>query len=416
MLAKRDGARDALAAYAPHHPKAKRTLGLKVVDNVIYSLVNNSAVFVMSVFATYLTEHGWPKPFSGKALGAKRQWLGEQFQKRGQRVDRFFIDKLHWEPGFAQGMRMVTFSFLDGTFIAPFVKVLEDRREKMAMAIDTALGTKPKDESVYEAEPKQSWGSVITGRLLVSAVVVPTAFALGKLKTPWGIPNEVLFTKPGMKVGSYIEQQMPQVKQGIQRVFGKVDMPFLFKTTFFEFFYTGLCTLGLYNVSRAIARKHPKHEKHPHGEAAPHALPQPYPAPAAQPGAEAPLPASNALTAEAAGGPPTHDPAEEGKPTAQEKAEKGPSTLPVEMPPAALKDVLSDTSKETSDAVKDAPKDTSKDTLTDAPKGSPRDAITLAPRGSEGKPVETPLAKITAASMPERLTPHHAPAHAEAMA
>lgn len=243
--------------------KHKRTLGLWLVDTLIYPLVNNFGVFGISVFATYLTQHGWPQPANGRALAGWKQRIGDVFKSRGKWVDTQLENKLGWSNKAASMARMVFFSFFDGTFIAPFVKILEDRRERMALAIDNALGTKPKDESVYEAEPKQSWRSVIEGRLLTSLIVAPTALLLSRKNVAGESLNDFLFNHPGEKRGEQIEKTMPRLKGWIEKLFGKVHLPFFAKTVYFEAFYTSVCTAGLYLISRAVATKHPKKER-PH--------------------------------------------------------------------------------------------------------------------------------------------------------
>ncbi len=250
---------EAIARAAPMRPK--RTLGLWLVDTLIYPIVNNFGVFGISVFATYLTQHGWPQPANGKALAGWKHWIGEAFQSRGKRLDSFLMNKLNASAKTAEMSRMVFFSFADGTFVAPFVKLLEDRREKMAIAIDSALGTKPADESAYEAEPKQSWRSVIEGRILTSLIVVPTAALLGRKNVTGQSLNDFLFNNPGEKRGEQIQHTMPKLKAGIEKLFGKVHLPFFAKTVYFEAFYTSVCTAGLYFISRFFARKHPKQEK-----------------------------------------------------------------------------------------------------------------------------------------------------------
>lgn len=219
-----------------------RTKGLKLFDAFLYPFLTNFGVFFTSVVATYLTSHG------DKTGGH----LGKFFFKRGQWLTNQMTTKLHWSPGTADMAKMVTFSFLDGSLMAPLVKMLEDRREKFARRIDAILGTKPEDESVYAAEPKQSWLSVLGGRLGVVSIVVPTAVALDKT----GL-NEKLFSEPGRKTGEWIARN-----PDIAKPFGKLDIPGLFKTVFFEFFYTSVCTTGLYFSSRFIAklRRKPSNE------------------------------------------------------------------------------------------------------------------------------------------------------------
>jgi hypothetical protein len=252
------------------HPT--RTPGLKLFDVFLYPFLTNFVVFGISVAATYLTSHGADKGKNGKLLYGK---IGEFFHSRGEwMVNKF--QGMGMNRNQADMSKMVFFSFADGTLVAPLVKLFEDRREKIARAIDTKLGVVPADPSVYDAEPKQSWASVIGGRLATAMIVVPTAVALDKT----GL-NDKLFSNPGLKTGEWIAK-----KPKLAKYFGKLDLPGLFKTSFFEAFYTSVCTAGLYFSSRFFAgigaKKKPKEthsqEDTPKPEtntATPHAAQQP---------------------------------------------------------------------------------------------------------------------------------------------
>jgi hypothetical protein len=147
--------------------------------------------------------------------------------------------------------KMVFFSFLDGSLMAPLVKMFEDRREKIGRWIDKKCGTTPSDQDVYKAEPKQSWTSVLGGRAATAAIVVNTAVALNKT----GL-NDKLFIEPGIKMGEWLK-----TKPKVAKAFGKYDVGELSKVSLFEAFYTSVCTAGLYFSSRLFARKLNKHKE-----------------------------------------------------------------------------------------------------------------------------------------------------------
>lgn len=241
-------------------PPPKRTPGLKIFDVFLYPFLTNIGVFVISVFATYLTKKGdmkneagelvYGKP--GKILHQRGEWLMDKFRRVGMTEEQADMSK------------MVFFSFADGSLMAPFIKLFEDRRERIAKGIDTMLGTKPEDEAVYEAEPKQTWGSVLGSRLATASIVVPTAVVLdkvgqkdgqwiwNKMKDNPGFEslNERLFTNRGKKIGEWIEKR-PEVAKH----FGSHDVKELSKISAFEGFYTSVCTAGVYFISRFFARK-----------------------------------------------------------------------------------------------------------------------------------------------------------------
>lgn len=220
---------------------AHRTVGLKIFDVFLYPFLTNFVVFGISVGATYLTNKGAMRNAKGNLIYGK---TGEWFAKRGDwLVEKFKSAGMTHEQ--ADMSKMVFFSFADGTAVAPLVKLLEDRREKISKWTDDRLGTTPEDEvAAYKAEPKQSWFSVVMGRLAAVSIVVPTAVFLDKA----GL-NRVLFSEPGKKIGAFIAS-----KPGIARHFRHMDMAELGRVGAFELFYTSVCTGGLYYASRALAR------------------------------------------------------------------------------------------------------------------------------------------------------------------
>lgn len=235
--------------------KPRRTAGLKAFDAILYPFLSNVAVFMVSVVATYLTSHGDKVGGGvGKWFHARGEWLTNKLTKRDMSEDQ------------ADMIKMVFFSFADGSLMAPLIKLLEDRREKIAKRLDKMFGTLPEDESVYKAEPKQTWGSVLLGRLATVSIVVPVAVALDKWKiddTKIEINpktgeeeevkknmNDFLFNDPGEKFGKKLAEKKPHW----QKNRWNVDVPELFRISAFETFYTSVCTAGLYFSSRIIAR------------------------------------------------------------------------------------------------------------------------------------------------------------------
>ncbi|MDG1286059.1 MAG: hypothetical protein P8P30_00680 [Rickettsiales bacterium] len=238
---------------ASDKPKQKRTRGLRVLDAFIYPFLNNFAVFAISAYATYMTKNG------DKHGGALNNWL----KSRGDNLMNTFKG---WGMNEEQSemSKMVFFSFLDGSIMAPVIKLFEDKRESIARGLDTMFGTVPEDDSVYAAEPKQTWKSVLLGRAATAAIIVPIAVLMDKKKVNGQIKNEKtgkwgngrvslnakLFEAPGEKAGERIVKHYP----GIKKRFPKIDWPYLLKTGAFEAFYTSVCTAGLYFSSRLIAK------------------------------------------------------------------------------------------------------------------------------------------------------------------
>ena len=216
--------------------KAGRTRGMWLFDSLLYPVLTNTAVFAISVLATYATTFGGPKNF----MRVRGDWARQKLQ-----------DVFKVSPQTAKETIMITFSFLDGCIMAPVVKMFEDHKMKIVEAFDKKMGTVPQDRSIYDAEPKQSWGSVLGGRTAAFALVLPTAKILSKKIKGGDSMNELLFGKPGKKIGEWIARRFP----AIQRRFPRLNIPGLAQVCAMEAFYTTLCTAGLYLSSRYFARK-----------------------------------------------------------------------------------------------------------------------------------------------------------------
>lgn len=213
-----------------------RTKGMWMFDSLLYPILTNTAVFVISVLATYATTYGGPRNF----MRLRGDWARQKLQ-----------DWFKMAPQTAKETIMISFSFLDGCVMAPVVKLFEDRRMKISEKFDAWLGTTPTDRSVYDKEPKQTWASVLIGRTTAFALVLPTAKLLSKKIRGHHSMNELLFAKPGQQIGKWLLKTFPSV----QRRFPRLNFVGLAEVAVLEAFYTSLCTAGLYFSSRFIARQ-----------------------------------------------------------------------------------------------------------------------------------------------------------------
>lgn len=236
-----------------HQKKHKRTLGLQLFDGGAYAIVINTTVMAASIITTYLTQYGSPKNI---------------FRQRGDQIRKFLTDR-GVRPETAKTTNAVIWSFVDGTLLSPLTKILEDNRIKIAHWIDQKTGHEPADQSVYKEEPKQSWLSVLGGRLSVLSLVLPTAFLFDKFPTgtktldeldangkqivvPKNL-NQVLFTEKGEDLAKKIVK-----RPGLRKYFGKMTEPQiagLMGISLFELVYTSICTFGGYFISRIFANK-----------------------------------------------------------------------------------------------------------------------------------------------------------------
>ena len=68
---------------------------------------------------------------------------------------------------------------LGGTILMAPLKWMEDNRQKNAAKIDAVLGTAPHDPNLAKTEPKQTWGSVLSGRFFSWSMSFVSFFAIG---------------------------------------------------------------------------------------------------------------------------------------------------------------------------------------------------------------------------------------------
>lgn len=236
-------------------PAPGRTFGLRAFDAFLYPGVTNVGVFAVSVFFTYLTNRG---EHFGRD-GSSARWIGENiFKKRGEWMKQSFMSAGLGEES-ANNAKMVFWSFIDGSLLSPFVKWFENDRTNIARSIDKLAGTEPDDDSVYTAEPKQTWGSILGGRLVTAIPVVLTAVQLDKAGANGKSFNQKLFYEPGIQLGNWFAKTNPK----IAAKFSKETFHELSKVTLFEVFYTSVCTTGLYVASRAIASFTDRRDKTP---------------------------------------------------------------------------------------------------------------------------------------------------------
>jgi hypothetical protein len=251
-----------------------RTLGLWAVDGLIYPIINYGGVFALSVGSLYLGKHGDEvaayfnevaennaddKLISGLSLVAS--WAAEGWKSRSSSIDNWLVDNGGMSRESAEITRMVITSFGDGCLFLPAVKWLEDRRIGLAKAIDNMAGTRPKDDSAYEAEPIKTWGDLIVGRAATAAIVVPTAVLLDKVPVNlFGKSqplNQHLFYDQAENVQKFLQKNIPSVTDKLT----DAQLNTISQNALFEAFYTMVCSVGLWGASAALAEKHTGHEK-----------------------------------------------------------------------------------------------------------------------------------------------------------
>jgi hypothetical protein len=208
----------------------KRTVGNRVFDLVVYPSIAFGAVFAFSVWATEKAM------FSTGTVRNAFDGLAKKLQESS------LLKHLPPEEGFkkAKSHAMVLVSFLAGSLLIAPIKLFEDRRHTISQKIDNALGTAPADPSHYAKEPKQSWLSVMGGRVVTFGSVLALALSVGSH-----------IDRGSMKVASKLTGEIPP---GMKPELASKKWQRAYVASF-ETFYTALCASLVYVLSRTFARK-----------------------------------------------------------------------------------------------------------------------------------------------------------------
>lgn len=166
----------AVTASPEPEKKKKRTAGNIIYDFGVFGSIAWAGVCAMSALTAHEAMHGnnkyfnWLRTLNNVVLGGLSKTLSKSIMKNSPKET---VDAV------ARNTTMVFTLGMGGhTLMAP-IKWLEDNRQKNAAKIDKLLGTEPPDSEVVAREPKQSWGSVLSGRMLSWGIAFATVTAMG---------------------------------------------------------------------------------------------------------------------------------------------------------------------------------------------------------------------------------------------
>lgn len=154
----------------------KRTIGNKIYDFGVFGSIAFIGVSAMSALTAHEAMYG-NKPYFN--------WLRTMNKNVSEKLTSFLSKSVMKNfsedtiKGTAKNMTMVFSLGMGGhTLMAP-IKWLEDHRQSNAAKIDKMLGTTPPDPETIAKEPKQSWKSVFSGRLLSWGMCFAAIAAVG---------------------------------------------------------------------------------------------------------------------------------------------------------------------------------------------------------------------------------------------
>ena len=220
--------------------KKKRTFGNVMFDLIVWPTIAFGVVFAFSVWLLKTTKFGKAgaggfKDRYDKWVKSMTEWMGKQQSFSHLPADELATKAEHYVD--------VLISFGAGTILVSPIKLFEDQRQSFAKAIDKLFGTTPKDPTQYKEEPKQSWLSVLGGRVLTFGIILGVSTTFGR-KIDQALEATSEFFVGGWKALN------PNVSAKTAEQVSQWSF-----VTAFEVFYTAVTTSLLYVISRAIAKK-----------------------------------------------------------------------------------------------------------------------------------------------------------------
>ena len=233
ILDKQNTSRDASTKTVPEENHyQERSFGNKMFDMVIYPFFAFFLVAAVSIYSLVNAKSG------GKFYESTVDKITGLFSFFAKNTS---LDKVRER---AKNSTDMLISFGTGTlFIAP-IKLFEDKRKEVSHFFDKIhekyFAGKEIDPEKYKPEPKQTWKSILGGRVIAFAIALTTATVFGNYvkeicsgitrKTPWGESPK----------GTEFEN------------FTKAEK--WTWATAYEGFYTALCALILYGASRILPK------------------------------------------------------------------------------------------------------------------------------------------------------------------
>lgn len=164
-----------VSTTAPKKPRKQRTFGNVIYDFGVFGSIAWVGVAALSAFSAHEAMHGNNKFFGWlrKLNDYVFNGLSNQLSKIFKNANKETID------GYAKGTTMFVTLGMGGNALMLPIKWMEDNRQRNAARIDNLLGTMPPDAETIEHEPKQTWKSVFSGRMMSWGLSYAAFLAMG---------------------------------------------------------------------------------------------------------------------------------------------------------------------------------------------------------------------------------------------
>lgn len=188
-----------------HESQKKRTFGNKMFDFIVYPAIAWVGVSALSVYMAHETSpNSGNNSFIFKKIRELNKSVLAMFEKSVESglLKNIIKDKSPENiERWSEGLSMYGLLALGGTMLMWPIKALEDNRKKLAAKLDSMFGTTPQNQAEVAKEPKQSWFSVLSGRVLSVGIGFSAFLAMGpKNAGNWSKACGAYFTDKWMKV------------------------------------------------------------------------------------------------------------------------------------------------------------------------------------------------------------------------
>jgi hypothetical protein len=161
-------------AEATTEPKKHLSKGDTLFDRLVYTGLNNILTFVLSLGIAYGLKHGFKKTGAGNP--ASNAWFEKASKTLGEGLDKISTGLGKNAPR----IMMTSALGVGGTLMIAPIKFLEDRRTQLVDRLNKMVGDTTDPAQLKEA-PKQTWGSLILGRVAAWSVVFASLTGAEKL-------------------------------------------------------------------------------------------------------------------------------------------------------------------------------------------------------------------------------------------
>lgn len=219
--------------------KKSRSFGNKMFDFMVWPAVQWLGVWGLSFLIANRAQSGNGK--LNKWFTAFENWLKPRLSVMDKPTAKQIWGSETNSQKWATDTALFTALWMGGHVSVPIIKFFEDRRQHISSWFDKAFHKIPVDADAIRTEPKQTWTSVIKGRLSVSAMNYATFIGLGPGR------SQKVQDVIGGKATDLFMKIRPQANREKVRTLANLAV--------FDLLFTALGAAVHYSTSRIFARK-----------------------------------------------------------------------------------------------------------------------------------------------------------------